>query len=120
MCRIPSYSTDLTALDSILQKTIDYENDIANESWRKSCFMPNPIDYSDNYGQEGNLSPITMAEYIKNTHLIPNGFSYYRIYEHKYNWPPRNVSPDPEQSAGVAGQHTCVTYYTSTIRFKGH
>jgi hypothetical protein len=116
VCRIPNYSTDLTALNSIFQKIITYENDMANESWRKSCIMPNPIDFSDAYGAEGNLSPVTMVEYIKNNALIPAGFSYYRILEHKFNWYPINVSPDPEKTPDNPG-HVNVTYYSSTMRF---
>lgn len=116
VCRIPNYSTNLTSLDSILQKIITYENDMANESWRKSCLMPNPIDSSDSYGQEGNLSPVTMVEYIKNNALIPAGFSYYRILEHKYNWYPINVTPDPEKTPANPG-YTNITYYDSTRRF---
>ncbi len=115
--RLPYYTTSLANLDSIFQKIMDYETVGAPEAWKRKCFLPNPIDYSDNYGQEGNLSPITMAEWIKNSVLVPAEFAYYRLYEHKYNWYPLNVSPDPERIPDGVG-YTCVTYYDSARRFK--
>ncbi|UCG16287.1 MAG: hypothetical protein JSV19_13435 [Phycisphaerales bacterium] len=115
--RIPNYSTDLTGLDSILQKMMVYESDFADESWKRKCFMPNPIDSSDAYGREGNISPVTMAEYIKDTMLVPEGFYYFRIYEHNYTYPPYNVTPPPELIPSPLG-YTCFTRYDSVHYFK--
>ncbi|MBU0616734.1 MAG: hypothetical protein KKI02_03360, partial [Planctomycetes bacterium] len=114
--RIPYYDADLTWLDSILQKTIDYEAPGADQSWKRRCFMPNPIDWSDNYGHEGNTSPITMAEWIKDTVLVPEGFGYYRIYEHNFDYPPHNVSPLPEQIPEDLG-YTCFTRFDDSHYF---
>ena len=114
--RIPYYETDLTWLDSILQKIIDYEAPGADQSWKRRCFMPNPIDWSDSYGHEGNTSPITMAEWIKDNVLIPEGFGYYRIYEHNYDYPPHNVSPLPEQIPEDLG-YTCFTRFDDSRYF---
>jgi hypothetical protein len=115
--RIPYYSADLTWLDSILQKIIDYEALGADQSWKRRCFMPNPIDWSDSYGREGNTSPVWMAEWIKENVLVPEGFGYYRIYEHNYDYPPHNVSPLPEQIPEDLG-YTCFTRYDSEHYFK--
>jgi hypothetical protein len=114
--RIPYYDTDLTSLDSILQKTIDYEMPGADLSWRRRCFMPNPIDSSDAYGHEGNTSPVTMAEWIKDNVLGPAGFGYYRIYEHNYDYPPHSVSPLPEQIPEDLG-YTCFTRFDNSHYF---
>ncbi len=115
--RIPWYTPNLEGLDSIFEKIMAYEDPNADESWKWSCFMPNPIDYSDYYGREGNLSPVTMAEFIKDTMLVPQGFSYYRIYEHKYGYPPMNVTPPPEMVPSPLG-YTCFTRYDASHYFK--
>jgi len=115
--RIPHYSPELSALDSIFEKIIAYEDCCADQSWKRRCFMPNPIDYSDAYGHEGNTSPVFMAEWIKNTVLIPAGFGYYRIYEHNFTYPPHNVSPPPEQIPENLG-YTCFTHYDSSHYFR--
>ncbi|MBN1511107.1 MAG: hypothetical protein JXB13_03765 [Phycisphaerae bacterium] len=115
--RIPWYSSNLTGLDSIFEKIMAYEDPAADESWKWSCFMPNPIDSSDLYGREGNLSPITMAEFIKDTMLVPEGFSYYRIYEHMYDYPPMSVTPPTEMVPSPLG-YTCFTRYDSSHYFK--
>jgi hypothetical protein len=94
-----------------------YEDPEADESWKWSCFMPNPIDWSDGYGREGNLSPVTMAEFIKDTMLVPEGFSYYRIYEHLYTYPPLSVTPPPETCPSPLG-YTCFTRFNASHYFK--
>ncbi len=116
--RIPHYSgPNVHLLNTILHKMIDYETVGADESWKRKCFMPNPIDWTDDYGREGNTSPITMAEWIKNNVLVGEGFYYYRLYEHAYTWSPHNVAPPPEFTPPNPG-FTCVTYYSSSRRFK--
>jgi hypothetical protein len=115
--RIPYYDTNLVTLDAILQKTIDYEAVDAADDWRRKCYMPNPIDWTDDYGAEGNLSPITMAEWIKDNVLVPAGFSYYRLFEHAYTWPPMSVTPPPEQTPPNPG-YTRVSYTSSTRCFR--
>lgn len=117
VARIPYYSSDLTVLESVFQKIMDYEQYGADQSWKRQCFMPNPIDWSDDYGREGNISPVTMAEWIKENVLIPEGFGYYRIYEHNFDYPPHNVSPLPEQIPENLG-YTCFTHYDGSHYFK--
>ncbi len=114
--RIPYYSANLAVLDGILEKIIAFELG-ADESWKRRCFMPNPIDYSDAYGAEGNLSPITMAEWIKEQVLEPEGFAYYRIYEHNFDYPPLNVSPPPERIPAPLS-YVCFTRWDSSTYFK--
>ncbi len=114
--RIPYYESSIANLDGIFTKILAYEAVGASEAWKWKCFMPNPIDFSDAYGCEGNLSPITMAEFIKNTMLIPDGFYYYRIYEHMFNYPPMSVTPPTEMIPSPLG-YTCFTRYDATHRF---
>jgi len=114
--RIPYYDSNLAALDSIFDKILAYEAVGVSEAWKRKCFMPNPIDYSDDYGREGNLSPITMAEFIKDTMLVPNGFYYYRIYEHMFTYPPLSVTPPTEKVPAPLG-YTCFTRFNSSHYF---
>lgn len=116
--RIPMYTGDYTTLDKILQKYMDYEVVGSDQAWRWSCFMPNPVDYTDAYGREGNLSPITMAEWIKDHVLIPAGFAYCRLYEHQYGYSPMSVTPAPELVPTDLG-YTCFTRYDSSHYFIG-
>ncbi len=114
--RIPYYHIDIPQVDAVMQKIMDYEEVGADESWKRRGFMPNPIDWSDNYGREGNTSPVPMAEWIKDNVLVPEGFDYYRIYEHNYTYPPHNVSPPPEQIPEDLG-YTCFTRFDSSHFF---
>jgi len=115
--RIPYYSANLAELDSILAKIIAYEDPYADQSWKTRCFMPNPIDWTDGCGREGNISPVWMAEWIKDEVLTPAGFGYYRIYEHNYDYPPHDVQPLPEQIPENLG-YTCFTRYDDDHYFK--
>lgn len=116
--RIPQYAADLTPLDSILAKTIAYECEFetGSEAWRASCFMPNPIDWSDSAGREGNTSPVNMAEWIRANVLIPAGFAWHRIYEHEYTHPPYNIAPPPETVPADMGR-TCFSNYGGYAAF---
>jgi len=72
--RIPVYNNDFDQLDKILRKIINYETDPGDISWRESVLLPmvqmNDITFSGGLG-----------EAIKQFVAVPNGYSYYRIYE---------------------------------------
>ncbi len=82
--RIPYYD-NITDLDHILLKTIDYENAPASSiSWRESGLLPmKPSDASTPGYQLG--------EEIKTGVLIPSGWTYHRVYDEDYG-----LSPAPE------------------------
>lgn len=76
--RIPVYtgvSGWATTLDSILQKTMDYENS-TSLSWRKTALLP--MSFSDS-STDGAL----LANYMKSDYLTGEGFSSYTLYQHK-------------------------------------
>ncbi len=81
--RIPYYG-NIKELDSILSKTMAYQNE-TNQNWRKKVLLP--MERSDNYTLGYHL-----GEEIKNRVVIPKGWSYYRIYEQNYG-----LSPVPEK-----------------------
>ena len=76
--RIPYYGS-VSDLDAILQKTIYYETqNICSVQWRKNVLLPMEESYQ-------------LGEYIKNDFLVPEGWSYHRIYNSNYG-----VDPPPE------------------------
>jgi len=75
--RIPVYYNDTAALDSILQKTIDYAN-AANPLWRKSVLLP--MSFSDPT-TDGAL----LAEAMKGNYLNSLGYTSYTLYQ-QGNW----------------------------------
>ena len=72
--RIPVYGGDYTTLDSILQKTIDYEIS-GSTSWRKSALLP--MGFQHSYPTDGAY----LGEQMKNNYLSPNGYTCYRMYQ---------------------------------------
>jgi hypothetical protein len=73
--RIPVYSTDYTALDNILQKMIDYENESASSrTWRCKALLP--MSYSE-AGYDGGQ----LAEQMKDDYLDPTCYSSHRMYQ---------------------------------------
>lgn len=72
--RIPVYGGDYTTLDSILQKTINYETS-GSTSWRKSALLP--MSFSDSEPTDGAF----LAEQMKNDYLSLNGYTCYRMYQ---------------------------------------
>lgn len=72
--RIPVYGGDYTTLDSILQKTIDYETS-SSTSWRKSALLP--MGFQDSSPTDGAY----LAEQMKNDYLSSNGYTCYRMYQ---------------------------------------
>lgn len=71
--RIPVYGGDYTTLDSILQKTIDYETS-GSAAWRKSALLP--MSWSDSI-----MDGARLGEQMKNDYLSPNGYTSYRMYQ---------------------------------------
>ncbi len=71
--RIPVYGADYAALNSILQKTIDYETS-GSTAWRKSALLP--MSFSD-AGTDGAY----LGEQMKNNYLSTNGYSIWRMYQ---------------------------------------
>jgi hypothetical protein len=75
--RIPYYGS-ISDLDHILSKIIDYETlPDADLSWRRHVLLPmKPSD---------NVTPgYQLGEEIRNTILVPNGWTYHRVYD-QYN-----------------------------------
>lgn len=71
--RIPVYNADYTTLDSILQKTIDYETS-GSTAWRKSALLP--MSFSDS-GTDGAY----LGEQMKDDYLSSNSYSTWRMYQ---------------------------------------
>ena len=72
--RIPYYGT-MTDLDHILAKIIAYENTPTSQTaWRKHVLLPmKPLD--------ANVGSFELGEAIKDNWIVPNGGSYYRMYD---------------------------------------
>ena len=71
--RIPVYDNNYDDLDHILQKTIDYETPTSDVSWRTQVLLP--MSYA-----KTSYDHAALGEQIINDLLIPNGFSYWRMY----------------------------------------
>jgi hypothetical protein len=85
--RIPYYG-NVTDVDTVLQKTIDYEVQPSDQrAWRKNVLLPmKPSDDS--------TPGYHLGEQIKSDTLIPNGWAYHRIYEQTYGLvPPPETTP---------------------------
>lgn len=74
VARIPVYGANYAVLDSILQKTIDYETS-GSTSWRKSSLLP--MSFSD-----GSTDGAYLGEQMKNNYLSANSYSSWRMYQH--------------------------------------
>ena len=86
--RIPYYGS-ITDLDHILLKIIEYETTPDSDiSWRRNTLLPmKPSD--------GSTPGYQLGEEIKNTVLVPNGWTYQRVYDEKYSLPepPAIITP---------------------------
>jgi hypothetical protein len=71
--RIPVYGADYATLDSILQKTIDYETS-GSTVWRKNALLP--MSFSD-----GSTDGAYLGEQMKNNYLSTNSYSTWRMYQ---------------------------------------
>jgi len=117
--RIPCYGAgDHAAVRAILAKSLAYERDLPANfcAWRYRAFQPNPIDWSDNYYAEGNVSPIFMAESVRTSYFLPYGIATTRIYEDHYTYDPwffdpTDIVPQPRTLATF-------THYSSSYRFR--
>lgn len=84
--RIPVYAADYAALDTILQKIIDYETG-APPAWRRSLLTANVYLWPDQ-------SDYQLGEALKTDFADPLGYSVYRIYESDFG-----IMPAPECTA---------------------
>lgn len=83
--RIPCYG-NMTDLDSILTKTIEYGNTMVSDAaWRKKVLLP--MEPSD-----GSTPGYHLGEAIRTAIVAPKGgWSYHRVYDSKYS-----LNPIPE------------------------
>ena len=72
--RIPVYSAAYTTLDNILQKIIDYEDEINPMSWRKSALLPMSF-------LEATYDTASLAEQMKDYYLTAAGYSSWTQYQ---------------------------------------
>ncbi len=84
--RIPVYDSDYEQLDAILRKMIDYETDPGDISWRESILLPMAR-------MDSKTTSTGLGEAIKQFIAMPNGFSYYRIYEKDFAPPTPELWP---------------------------
>jgi hypothetical protein len=71
--RIPVYDANYAMLDSILQKSIDYETS-PSADWRKSALLP--MSFSDS-----NTDGAALSQQMRDDYLDPNGYSSWRMYQ---------------------------------------
>ena len=82
MGRIPVYNAQYSTLDSILTKTINYEN-ASNISWRQNMLLPMGISNyaNEDGGGDARCDGHTLGDYIKSDLATPNGYGSYTMYE---------------------------------------
>ena len=104
--RIPVYNDDYDQLDKILRKIINYETDPGDISWRESVLLP-MVRMNDSTTSAG------LGEAIKTFVAIPEGYSYYRIYEPDSGFTPEltpptidNVKNEWKNGYGMVTWHT--------------
>jgi hypothetical protein len=71
--RIPVYGSDYSALDDILQKIIDYDNESGNRNWRKNVLLPMCYEAEDYDGA-------MLAEQMKDDYMSSN-YNVWRMYQ---------------------------------------
>lgn len=72
--RIPVYGGDYATLDSILQKTIDYETETNPSSWRKTALLPMSFSTSTYDGAP-------LAQQMIDDYLALGGYSHWTQYQ---------------------------------------
>ncbi len=109
---------DYPAVAGILRKIINYETTPPTSfcSWRYRALQPDPIDWSDDYGAEGNVSPIFIAESLRTNYFKPRGIVTTTIREDDYDYPPWDF--DHTTIMPADRQYVCFTRYNTTYRFK--
>ncbi|HEX2973840.1 MAG TPA: C25 family cysteine peptidase [Tepidisphaeraceae bacterium] len=80
--RIPVYGQNWADLDSILYKTIKYENQV-DIAWRRSMLLPMGIVNYENEGGESipQIDGHELADTIRSNLAIPRDYTTYRMYE---------------------------------------
>jgi Peptidase family C25 len=81
--RIPVYDNNTAVLDRILAKTMAYENDSGDKSWRGRVLQPAAMLFYDNqYGQKHTrIDGATMADAIFDQKLKALGFTRTTLFE---------------------------------------
>jgi len=112
--RIPVYNDDYEQLDQILRKIINYETDPGDISWRESVLLP-MVRMNDTTTSAG------LGEVIKDYIAVPNGFSYYRIYEPDSGFTPELTPPtiDNVKNEWNFKTMTCLEEPPKEIRLPG-
>ena len=98
--RIP-FCADFTALDSILQKTIDYESGVMRGSWVRNVLLSMKPSDSSTPGYQ-------LGEAIRTDAAIPAGMTTTRVYESNYglNPPPQYTPCSYSNVLSAWQQHT--------------
>jgi hypothetical protein len=93
--RIPVYNSDYATLDSILQKTMDYENEYPS-TWRKSALLP--MSFSDS-----STDGAYLAQQMKSNYLDSAGYNSWTMYQQGSDCASANSSfaSDQELRAGT-------------------
>jgi len=92
--RIPHYGS-IRDTDAILQKIIFYETPLEQSTqWRNSALLPMTPYNEDGHIPSGGSLVYTLGEAIKDDILIPNRWSYHRIYYRDFGLvPPPETTP---------------------------
>jgi hypothetical protein len=72
--RIPVYNSDYNTLDSILQKIMDYEDEVGPLSWRKSALLPMSFSTTTYDGAP-------LAEQMMDDYLTGASYGSYTMYQ---------------------------------------
>ncbi|RLF57687.1 MAG: hypothetical protein DRN27_07285 [Thermoplasmata archaeon] len=86
----PFYKYDLSTVDHILEKIINYENE-KNPTWRKNILLPM------SFTRIGVEIGTHLAEQMLDDFLIPRGFSYWRMYQQGTDYATENSIYDSEE-----------------------
>jgi len=97
--RIPYYG-NISDTDAILNKIIDYENQIEDTDWRSNALLPMvPFD--------GSTPSYQLGEQIKQNFLVPRDWGFHRLYNENYglNPPPETVPSSIDNVTNVWRQN---------------
>ena len=105
--RIPFYG-NFQDLDSILEKTMKYENELHIDiKWRKNILIPvEPLSQG--------AHTHTIGEVIKNNYAIPSGWKYHRVYNENFGLNPETYpcNEDNVVKAWVGDKFGVVIWFT--------
>jgi predicted CXXCH cytochrome family protein len=93
--RIPVYGGAVGTLDAVLRKTIAYESDAGDTSWRRSVLLP--MSFSD-----ASTDGAYLAEQMRGDFLLGRGFSPWSMYQEGTAGGGRSTFPCDEELRGGA------------------